>query len=850
MSPRTVVAIDQNWQFKQEDKDDSEYLAVAQFPTMIHLDLMHHGLIPDPNIGKNELEVQWVGETSWVYKTTFASPSTSKGDKAILAFDGLDTIAEIYLNGKHVGSSDNMFVAARVDVTDSLKAEGETNELVINFANAFEHGEKVQEKHPDHKWACWNGVPSRMAVRKAQYHWGWDWGPMLMAAGPWRPVNLEIYTTRITDLYTDIKVEDSLRSAEVVAHAPIEGDGTSVRFDVSLNGEKVASETVEGSGHAAATFVIQNPKLWYPRQHGDGGNRQPLYTIKATLVGSDGKELDTLSKRIGLRKVELVQHELDGAEGTSFFFKVNNVPVFAGGSNWIPADNFIPRISNERYYDWVRLLVEGEQNILRVWGGGIYEEQALYDACDEMGIMVWQDFMFGCGNYPAHKEILDSIDKEARYNVARLRHHPSIVIWAGNNEDYSVAESEKLTYDFEDKDPQSWLKTDFPARYIYEHILSEACRDLCPNTFYHPGSPWGAGKDTSDLTVGDVHQWNVWHGKQEKYQDFAKLMGRFVSEFGMEAFPSIKTIDGFLPKGKDDPDRYPQSSTIDFHNKAAGHERRLALYLVENMRYKFDPIEDYIYCTQLMQAECLSAAYRLWRREWRGDKREYCGGAIVWQINDCWPVTSWSICDYHLRPKHAFFAIRREMWPVVARLERREAESSQLPKVRVWASNLTHAEAKVDCVVKFWDIETGDELASKTVASSQQLKANQTTDFDSLSLADVGVQASNDDVVIGVFLSQDGEQTSRYIDWPQPLKYLHFAKPKDLKVELVEENDGQVVVVSAEVPVKGLAVECEDDGVIFRDNLVDLVPGEKVKIPVEGAKKDTVFTTRCLNSLF
>lgn len=166
-----MVPIDQNWQFKQEGKDDSEYLAVAQFPTMIHLDLMHHGLIPDPNIGKNELEVQWVGETGWVYKTTFASPSTTKGDKAILAFDGLDTIAEIFLNGKHVGSSDNMFVAARVDVTDSLKPEGETNELLINFANAYEHGEKVQQKHPDHKWACWNGVPSRMAVRKAQYHW-------------------------------------------------------------------------------------------------------------------------------------------------------------------------------------------------------------------------------------------------------------------------------------------------------------------------------------------------------------------------------------------------------------------------------------------------------------------------------------------------------------------------------------------------------------------------------------------------------------------------------------------------------------------------------------------------------
>lgn len=666
---------------------------------------------------------------------------------------------------------------------------------------------------------------------------------MLMTCGPWRPISLEVYHTRIEDLYTDIKVDDSLKSAEVVAHAVIEGEGTSVRFDVFFNSEQVASETVKGSGHVAATFVIQNPNLWYPRTFGE----QPLYTVKATLVGEGDDELDTLSKRIGLRKVELIQHELKDAKGTSFFFQVNNLPIFCGGSNWIPADNFISRISKQKYYDWIKLVADGEQFMLRVWGGGIYEEEALYDACDEMGILVWQDFMFGCANYPCHKEILDSIDVEARYNVKRLRHHPSIVIWAGNNEDYAYAESEGLTYNFEDKDPQSWLNTDFPARYIYEHILAKACEDLIPNTYYHPGSPWSGSTDSGDKTVADVHQWNVWHGSQEKYQDFAKLMGRFVSEFGMEAFPSIKTIDGFLPKGKDDPDRYPQSSTVDFHNKAAGHERRLALYLVENIRYKFDPIEDYIYCTQLMQAECLATAYRVWRREWRGPGREYCGGVIVWQINDCWPVTSWSICDYHLRPKHAYFAIKRAMVPISVGLDRHQSDDSKPPGVKIWGSNLSRKDTKVDCVVKSWNVRTGEELASHSVARAQLLEANQTTEIESVDLSQAGVKAYSPEVVIAVYLQQEGKQIARYIDWPQPLKYIHLPKPKSLNVVL--SADGKSLEVSAEVPVKGAAVECEDDSVVFEDNLVDLVPGEKVVIGVKGATKSTVFTTRCLNEV-
>ncbi|KAI1647675.1 glycoside hydrolase family 2 protein [Daldinia loculata] len=854
MAPRTIIPIDKNWEFRQADKEDSKYLPVGQFPTNVHLDLLAHKLIPDPYIGKNEIDVQWVGEAVWVYRTSFATPTIGSSAKAVLAFDGLDTFATVVLNGKTILETENMFIPERVDVTANLKEDGGENELSITFDSAYLRGWKLVEKYPDHKWGCWNGDNSRLAVRKSQYHWGWDWGPALLTCGPWRPINLEVYESRITDLWVDIDVDKSLKFATITTHASTEGKASGVWFDVSFKGTPVVSQAVASGG--SATFTIDNPKLWYPVRYG----KQPLYTVTATL-DEDGKIIDSVSKKIGLRRAELVQRPLKGEPGTSFFFEVNGIPIFCGGSDWIPADNFIPRISKERYYDWVKLVADGNQFMIRVWGGGIYEEQAFYDACDELGIIVWQDFMFGCGNYPAWPGLLDSIKREAEENIKLLRHHPSIVIYAGNNEDYQYAESVNLTWEQDNKDAKSWLKTDFPARYIYEKILPDACRELTPSVYYHPGSPWG-GVDTRDPTVGDIHQWNVWHGTQEKYQNFDKLVGRFVSEFGMEAFPSVKTIDAFLPLGKDDPDRYPQSSTIDFHNKADGHERRIALYLVENMRYAPDPLEQFVYSTQLMQAECLASAYRLWKRQWKGPGREYCSGALVWQINDCWPVTSWAICDYYLRPKHAYFTVKREMAPLSVGMTRREhkyprnkytrVDIETKVQIEIWGSNLTLEDLTVDCVVKAWDVDTGRETYSETVNEEPLvLPKNQSTEIVAFDVPepkkDEGIDASRT-VVAAYLVSRDGgAQLARYVNWPEPLKYLHLAKPTQLRAEL--SDDLTTVNVSAEVPVKGVAVESEDDDVKFEDNLVDIVPGEVVSIKVRGAKEGTTITTRYLGMI-
>lgn len=324
-----------------------------------------------------------------------------------------------------------------------------------------------------------------------------------MTCGPWRPINLEVYTSRIADLFFATRIEKSLQWAEITAKCEIEGNADEVMFEILFQDEKVAGETVKVvNGFASALFRTQKPELWYPARHG----KQPLYEMKATLL-SKGQIGDTTSQRFGLRRAEVVQRKLSDTSGTTFFFEINNIPMFCGGSNWIPADSFIPRIDASRYRNWLKLAVEGNQSMIRVWGGGIFEEQAFYDACDEFGILVWQDFLFACGNYPAHDEFLGLVKREATANVKRLRHHPCIVMWAGNNEDYQYRETEKLEYDPQDRNPTHWLKSDFPARYIYEKILADVTQELLPDTYYHFGSPFG-GKNTRDPTVGDIHQWN------------------------------------------------------------------------------------------------------------------------------------------------------------------------------------------------------------------------------------------------------------------------------------------------------------------------------------------------------
>ncbi|TPX07951.1 uncharacterized protein E0L32_010406 [Thyridium curvatum] len=822
---RLVEALSSGWEFKQSDSGDDQWLPVARVPSVVHLDLLDNGKIPDPFLELNELETDWVAEKSWTYRVDFSTPKAPRGCKSVLVFEGLDTYASVYLNNQLILTSENMFLSHTVDVTTVLKHDG-TNHLSIDFDSALLRGRKIQSQHPEHDFIAHNGESSRLAVRKAQYHYGWDWGPILMCCGPWKPVRLETYMAKIDDLWSDIKVDSGLASASGKVFARVDGPADHVQFKVAFDGQILVEATaaVGEGGVASVDFHLDNPKLWYPHSYG----AQPLYDVSARpLDGTTNTAFDeAVTKRVGFRKVELVRDQ--DKHGRSFYFRVNGVDVFCGGSCWIPADSFLTRISAARYRGWLQMTVDAGHIMTRVWGGGIYEDDAFYDICDELGILVWQDFMFACASYPTFPSILESIRAEARCNVQRLRHHASIIIYAGNNEDYQVQELHKLKVDYDDKDPESWLKSEFPARYIFEHLLPGVMAEEAPNVLYWPSSPFsGEGKLSSDPTTGDVHEWDVWHGKQEKYQLYETIGGRFVSEFGVESLPNIETVKYFAPNPAD---QHSHSRVLDFHNKFDGQERRLAGYFSENFRPVGD-LESYIHTTQIAQADAMSYAYSGWRKQWGQDRR--CGGALVWQLNDCWPCASWAVVDYFLRKKPAYYAIGRALAPVAVGV-RREIHDWCVPHDRgankalsydLWVVSGRTEEVLADVELRFVSIATGKDIKERRFKEGVRVAPCSTTPvFEGV------VEAGLEPHVLASKLWVDGVCVSRDVDWPQPLKYLSF---EDRGIQVTSRAENSEIVISAEKPVKAFVFE-ERDGVKLSDSALSIIPGDEQVIKITG----------------
>ena len=407
------------------------------------------------------------------------------------------------LNGTPILQSDNMHLSHRVCVNDAVRW-GATNELEITFDSALLRGRELVKAHPEHQHFSRQTEDSRIPVRKAQYHWGWDWGPILMTAGPWRPVYLEQYDARIEDVWAEYSLGPELTSCSGRLLACVVGapEGTEVHLCLSSEGRTVFESTAKtnSGGLAESLFSIDDVVLWYPLGYGP----QHRYTLTAKLLHNVVRA--SSAKLIGLRTCELIQESDD--DGKSFYFRVNGVDIFCGGSCWIPGDSFLSEMTAKRYHDWIKLLAASNQVMIRIWGGGVYEDDAFFDACDELGILVWHDFAFACGNYPVYASFLESVEREVRQNVRRLRSHPSLVVWAGNNEDYQVLERYKLRYDPDSRDPQEWLKTSFPARYTYEYLLPKLLQEEAPGTLYHPGSPWGDHRHSADPHVGDIHQWD------------------------------------------------------------------------------------------------------------------------------------------------------------------------------------------------------------------------------------------------------------------------------------------------------------------------------------------------------
>ncbi|KAJ3943132.1 uncharacterized protein N0V96_007366 [Colletotrichum fioriniae] len=848
--------LSQGWTFKQQDDTSEEaWLPVPSIPSQVHVDLLANKKIPDPFLDMNELAVQWVAEKIWIYRLAFPTPpgfSTVAADTTAitdLVFEGLDTFATVTLNGAEILTSDNMFLSHRVNVTQHLKTDGDrTNLLEIVFDSALLRGRQLVEDHAhQHRFIARQTEQGRIPVRKAQYHWGWDWGPILVTAGIWKPVMLERYVARIDDVWVKSEVSPDLESVSGRIIVKTQGSGAEeVAVAFSLDDEVVLEKrmAVAEDGTAKGDFQLEKPKLWYPLNNGP----QTLYTITTTLhhasdVPEKRQPLATHTQKTGFRRAQLIQEP--DALGKSFYFRINNTDVFAGGSCWIPADSFHAAIPPSRYRAWASQLAASNQNMLRIWGGGVYESSVLMEACDELGVLVWHDFCFACGSYPTYPSFLASVEAEARQNLARLRRHPSIVLWAGNNEDYQVQERYQLEYRFEeDKDPESWLRSGFPARYLYEYLLPKIVEEESPHAVYHPSSPWGDGKPTADPTIGDIHQWNIWHGAMNKYQESHLLTGRFVSEFGMEGYPHLTTTSAMLTSPAQ---RRPGSMALDFRNKAYDHERRMMTYIVENFRVRYD-LEWFTYLTQLMQAETMTFAYKAWRRDWGSPGKRGCGGALVWQLNDCWPTVSWAIVDYWLVRKPAFYAIGRALRGIDVGVGRRVDEWTKCHadptlgargmEFEVWIASGRADAVAGELVVRFISIETGEEVRDR-IEKKVVAKGNATTEVvekckvealkETFGDASVPFHPEEDDpFVIHATLFVDGKAMAEDTAWPQPLKYIDFS---DRKV-IVEVRDG-TLVVSAERPVKGFIIQ-EERGMKLSDNGFDVVPGEERVVRVEG----------------
>jgi beta-mannosidase len=816
---KLILAAD--WRFKGrnpskpvlEDIISDEGWLGAVVPGTVHQDLLRQGLIPDPFYGLNEEAVQWVGECDWLYRCRFElSPQFEASTIVDLCMDGLDTFATVWLNREFLFSSDNMFVPYRTKIKDCLKKDGAINELVILFEAAFAKGRQREAEHQ--KRTVWNGDSSRTYVRKAQYHYGWDWGPTLLTAGIWQEVRLEAYTVRISQLNCPAYVTDDLAQAQIEVNVELESlispePENELNLELTLHGPEggvlaeVTSRVEANQATLTHSFLVQGKELelWWPNGYGS----QPLYKVTASLRTTKEETLDRCEQRIGLRRLRLVQEPLSEEEGTTFLFEVNNRPVFCSGANWIPADSFTPRISSAKYEKLVELAAEANMVMLRVWGGGIYESEAFYNRCDELGVLIWQDFMFACGLYPADNWFVEGVREEVRAVLLRLRHHPSIVVWCGNNEDYMLADTLGVY------DPQfngDFNSTAFPARFIYEEVLPQVCAEVDPTRPYWPGSPYGGGgKNSNSALVGDRHTWEVWHQDMAPYQDYPKYQGRFVSEYGLQSYPELSTITSFTSTPFE---LHPQSRIIEAHNKGGGGSRRLAAYVNDVLRAT-DDLESYIYATQFVQAEAVVAGMKSWQRKWAGMGRYSVAGALVWQLNDCWPAISWSLIDYFLRPKPAYYALRRECASPGLGI----IKSSKANQIEIWGFNTSGENIAGKVFLRKWSLD-GTMLTEESF--SVELLHGQSTEF---GIFNIGYELERGTAMLNANLVVNGQTLARTNLWPEPLKYVELKEP-EIKITRTDNED--TIKLETVRPVRGIWLSWGEAE--WEDNFLDLVPGE------------------------
>lgn len=812
-----------SWQFRQAGT--AEWLP-ASVPGGVHTDLLALGKIPDPFVADNELKVMWVAETDWEYRRAFTIEKDLLTEPNVcLVCDGLDTLADVYLNGKFLGHAGNMFRCWEWPVKDLLQPD--ENEIRVVFGSPVRFITAKQAQLP---LKGGGDIPGGPHLRKAPYHWGWDWGPKLPPIGIWKDIRLEAFSSRLTDVHLRQRFEadgsvsvtvavtaESDASAELTASLEIvHPDGSKQSAQQGLF--KIYDCDPEQTGSLRVN--IEKPQLWWPAGYG----AQPLYRVEVTL--KDGKTvLDGRAYQIGLREIELRQEP--DAWGREFTFYVNGVRLFAKGADWIPADSLPTRVTREHLERLIRAAADANMNMLRVWGGGYYPEEAFYDLCDRYGLLVWQDFMFACGIYPADADFFENVRIEAMENIRRLRHHASLALWCGNNE------MEQGWCDWGWNQPNDPLSQRLKDGYdrMFHYMLPELLAIEDPDHPYWPSSASSNTpfKEANGQAQGDCHYWEVWHGRKP-FTAYRAQFPRFMSEFGFQALPPLPTIAAYAH-----PADWNMTSYIMEHHQRSGSGNGL---MIAQMADTFRMPKDFaslVYLSQVLQAEGIRYGVEHWRRN-----RERVSGTLIWQLNDCWPVASWSSIDYYGRWKALHYAAKRFYAPLLLSV----LDEGKTMEVHV-TSDLT---APVDVTVR-WRLET---LDGKLLAQGGQFVR-------ALALADTlvtsqdfsaRVTAENQrNLVFVAELWRDGQLTARSVTPFVASKHLELRKP-GLKAQTRVEGDRLVVDVSAKTLARFVELSIEGVDAVFSDNYFDVPAGVTVTVttPLPAGWKGSLTARSLYNS--
>jgi len=818
-----TVEISENWTFK--NNVDSLWLE-ASVPGDVHMDLLKNGLIEDPFYRLNEHDLQWIDKTDWEYKTEFdLSKKDINSHSLSLDFHGIDTYSSIYLNDSLIATTDNMFIGKTVDIKNFAKLG--KNKLYVKLYSPINKGVQLHDSL-GYDISSFNANDlaeigkvegnKRVSVftRKAPYHYGWDWGPRLVTSGIWQPINIKKWNYfNIEDLYIKQKTLDE--SASLVAEIEVESylEIDEMISEIYVDNQKVSTDLIyinKGANKIEIPFTIKDYELWWPNGMGD----QNMYEVKVKLQSNNN--FVTTSKRIGLREINLVTSE--DSIGNNFYFEVNKKPVFMKGVNYIPQDIFLNRVSDDKYEELLNSAVDANMNMIRVWGGGIYENEIFYNLCDEKGLLVWQDFMFACAMYPGDQEFLKSVEQEAEFNVKRLRGHPSIALWCGNNEVRSAWKNWGWEKDvIENQSPE--IANEISKAYddVFHKILPKVVNNLDSSTAYWPSSPGSTfSGGTESYTSGDAHYWGVWWGK-ENFESYNQKVPRFMSEFGFQSFPEFSSIDKYTNES----DYSIYSDVMKSHQRSSIGNKTIEDYM---LRYYNKPksFKGYLYVSQILQAYGVSMGMEAHRRN-----KGYSMGSLYWQLNDCWPVASWSSIDYFGKWKALHYSTKKAFQPVLISFFKSDSEI----ELHIISDLLESKEVNLNLKV----LSFSGEVLYET-NKNYSLQQNSTMKVESLSIDWLNKNFDPKSSLLVASLFSDEKEISNNIYYLTKFKDIILTKPL-IEYEINELINTFEVSLTSKNLVKNVFVDIASSQ-NFSDNYFDMIPGKEYKISINKEESLTL----------